>query len=726
MFADESTGPRRLDADVSEGQTLLGASAPSRVQDHDNATDALLEITGLKTHIRLRRSTVQAVDGLSFSIGAGETVGLVGESGSGKSMAGLSIMRLLPPGGAIVDGKVRFDGRDLGALPAPEMRAIRGNDIAMVFQDPMTSLNPTMKIGEQIAGPVRVHRRASRKQAEERALEVLTLVGMPRPRTLLGSYPHQLSGGLRQRVVIAIALACEPRLLIADEPTTALDVTIQGQILELLSDLQQRLQMAMLLISHDLGVIAGRTDRVMVMYAGRIIESADTESLFGAMRHPYTEGLFDSIPTLETDPSSALYSIPGLPPDLDHPPRGCRFAPRCRYVQDRCRVDDPGLTTDPGSDHAFACFFPLDARAAADASAAVAVTASEAARPQTVVFARTHSENLLVLNHVVKEFPIRRGVLQRQIGAVQAVADVSLNIAAGETFGLVGESGCGKTTLGRMIVGLEGLTSGSISFDGEEMSTLRGAKLRRHRREIQLMFQDPYASLDPRMRVRATLREPLAAQRVGSRREQDARIAELLADVGLHKRAAGMYPHEFSGGQRQRIGLARALILGPRLIVADEPVSALDVSIRSQILNLMKRLQREHDLTYIVISHDLSVVRYLADRVGVMYLGKLVEIGPAADLYERTAHPYTAGLLDAIPEPNPKRERLKDKAIVKGELPSASDPPSGCRFRTRCLRAQDVCAAVEPPLRPFGNGEHLAACHFPLQPPIEPAGVMAP
>lgn len=701
----------------------------------------LLEVNDLRTHIRARDSIVKAVDGVSLSIRPGETVGLVGESGCGKSMTGMSIMGLLPPGGAIVGGSINLEGRDLTALPDREMRSVRGNEIAMVFQDPMTSLNPTMTIGDQIAESVRIHRKVNKSEALDRAADVLDMVGMPKPRERLSAYPHQLSGGLRQRVVIAMALACEPKLLIADEPTTALDVTIQAQILALLDELKERLNMGLLLITHDMGVIAGRADRVLVMYAGRLVESGDTGALFSAMRHPYTQALLESIPTLETDRGQSLYSIPGLPPDLANAPTSCRFAPRCRYTQDRCLTEDPTLGDDPG--HPVACFFPVDGRqkrkptglGGTETTAAATPPRTEAApikwAKTCVADARGEGNDavagsvaypraapLLVLDHVVKEFPLAQGMLQRRAGAVQAVSDVSFEVARGETFGLVGESGCGKTTLGRLIVALETLGSGTITFGGEEVSRLRGKDLRRKRQDVQMIFQDPYASLDPRMRIGATLREPLACQHIGTKREQVARIHDLLGDVGLSPRMMELYPHEFSGGQRQRIGFARALALEPRLIVADEPVSALDVSVQAQVLNLMRRLQSERDLTYVIISHDLSVVRYLADRIGVMYLGKLVEIGGGDEIYGRPAHPYTAGLLASIPEPDPATARRRSTIAVNGELPSAASPPSGCRFRTRCPLAQEICAEQEPNLRPFNVSSHQAACHFPLQTPL--------
>jgi peptide/nickel transport system ATP-binding protein len=694
----------------------------------------LLDVAGLRTEIRTRSATVQAVRDVSFSIAPGETLGLVGESGCGKSMTGMSLMRLLPPGGQIVAGSVRLAGQELTTLSEGDIRRVRGNNVAMIFQDPMTSLNPTMTIGDQIAESARIHRGLSQKDALRRAVEVLDLVGMPKPTERLKAYPHQLSGGLRQRVVIAMALVCEPQLLIADEPTTALDVTIQGQILTLLDRLKDELDMSMLLITHDLGVIAGRADRVMVMYAGEIVESSETGELFASMRHPYTQALFEAMPPLVTDRAKVLYSIPGMPPSLVSPLPGCSFAPRCRYARDECSDKPPLGGDDPA--HPYACFFPVHGPNVAYGSV-ISETPAESDReaerttsaPAIVRSANSGAEGepgdlqparepVLVLEHVVKEFPILKGVLQRRVGSVQAVSDVSLEIGRGETFALVGESGCGKTTLGRLIVALERPDSGSIRFEGEEVSKLRGSDLRRKRQSFQIMFQDSYASLDPRARVATTLREPLVSQHLGSRPEQRARIHALLTDVGLPESAMTLYPHEFSGGQRQRIGLARALVLEPKLIVADEPVSALDVSIQSQVLNLMRKLQAERDLTYVLISHDLAVVRYLADRVAVMYLGKLAEIGTGEEIYDSPAHPYTAGLLKSIPVPDPVRERGKHKDAVRGELPSAAHPPSGCRFRTRCPLAQQICAEVEPQMQLFSPGGHRGACHFPLQKPL--------
>jgi peptide/nickel transport system ATP-binding protein len=694
---------------------------------------AVLEVEHLTTEFHLRRSTVVAVDDVSFHVDEGECVGVVGESGCGKTTTGLSVMRLLPNVGHITSGSVRVLGHDVVPLSEKEMCQVRGNDIGMIFQDPLTSLNPTMTIGRQIAESVRLHRGASKAQARERALEVLGLVDMPRPRERLDAYPHQLSGGLRQRVMIAMALACEPKLLIADEPTTALDVTIQAQILDLIDDLRQKMKMAVVLITHDMGVIAGRSDRVLVMYAGQIVEEASTLEMFTAMRHRYSEALLASVPKLDQDASVPLRSIAGLPPDLSRPMHHCRFAPRCRFSQERCWQEEPVLerTTGGSPTHLAACFYPVgtgeehvsEASKAAIAAGDIVLGAEVGPDGTVLTHHKTRPQQLegqrvlLQVEELVKEFPVTSGaLLQRRIGSVKAVSGVSFTIRTGETFGLVGESGCGKTTIGRLTVALERADSGRILFDGEDIRRLRGKALRERRRDLQLMFQDPYASLDPRMRVGTILSEPYVVQGIGSRAERTEKVNALLDEVGLNPKAAELYPHEFSGGQRQRIGLARALALEPRLIVADEPVSALDVSIQAQILNLLKELQIRHELTYIVISHDLAVVKYVADTMGVMYLGKLVEIGPAQGVYEHTVHPYTRALIDAIPEPDVARARAKPKGHIRGELPSALNPPSGCRFRTRCPYAQDICAQEEPPLRPFGSG-HLAACHFPLQTP---------
>jgi peptide/nickel transport system ATP-binding protein len=678
----------------------------------------LLQIEDLHTEIRLRSATVYALDGVSLTVEPGECLGIVGESGCGKTMTALSIMQLLPPGGHITGGRIMLDGQEISALNDNDMRHVRGNEVGMIFQDPMTSLNPTMTIGEQIAESVLLHRGVDKEAGLARAVEVLGLVGMPRPAERVKNYPHQLSGGMRQRVMIAMALACEPKLLIADEPTTALDVTIQKQILGLIDDLRKRLGMSVILVTHDLGVIAGRADRAVVMYAGRVAETTSTLRLFGNPRHPYTEALFQALPEKAADVSARLYNIPGQPPDLTRPPTGCKFAARCRYVQDTCRQTEPDLLGDTW-EHAYRCFFPVGRPEDDDRLAKAAVKEPPAMR--TAQESVNGQVPLLKVDRLVKNFSVTSGaVLQRKIGEVSAVADVSFAVRPGQTFGMVGESGCGKTTVGRLIVGLEKATSGIIELDGEDLAKLSTHERRKRSPKVQLMFQDSYASMDPRMRVGPILREPLAIQNIGSRREQQRKVDAMLDEVGLPRAAVERYPHEFSGGQRQRLGLARALILNPKLLVADEPVSALDVSIQAQILNLMQDLQRDLGLTYLFISHDLSVVRYLSETISVMYLGKLVEVGPSDDVYYHPVHPYTKGLIDTIPIADPRVAQAKEDKGVRGELPSALDPPSGCRFRTRCPYAQEICAQEEPPLRPFTASGHLAACHFPLR-DAEPA-----
>jgi peptide/nickel transport system ATP-binding protein len=681
----------------------------------------VLMVRDLRAEFRLRHATVVAVDGVSLNIAEGESVGLVGESGCGKSTTGLSIMRLLPGSGQVTGGSVTLLGRDLAALDEREMRRVRGNEVALIPQDPMTSLNPTMTIGKQIAEGVRLHRDVTTADARARALEVLAMVEMPRPFERLDQYPHELSGGLRQRVMIAMALACDPKLLIADEPTTALDVTIQAQILDLIDDLRQQLKMAVMLITHDMGVIAGRTDRVVVMYAGKVAEEAQTAELFARMRHPYSEALLASVPKLDHSPAERLRSIPGLPPDLSTTITNCRFSPRCEYATTRCRDEDPSLT-DVSSDasivHRFACFHPVlhEPSPVPVVVSPVPRVADRALAARTLRLATV--DPILEATELVKVFPVMRGgVFRRQVGTVKAVSGVSFRIGTGETFGLVGESGCGKTTVGRLLVALETPNAGSIRFENQELAGVPERRLRPRRRDFQLMFQDPYASLDPRMRVGSIIQEPLKVQGFGTARQQVDRVAEILGEVGLGPEAAKRYPHEFSGGQRQRIGLARALALEPKLVVADEPVSALDVSVQAQILNLIKDLQERRNLTLLMISHDLAVIRYMADTIGVMYLGKLVELGPAVEVYDRPAHPYTQGLLDAVPVADIAGWRAERELKVRGELPSAIDPPSGCRFRTRCPRAQDRCAEEEPLLDEFGHN-HQAACHFPLRTPV--------
>jgi oligopeptide/dipeptide ABC transporter ATP-binding protein len=665
---------------------------------------ALLEVESLSTMLTRRDRVVRAVEDVSFAIERGEVVGLVGESGCGKTMAALSVIRLLPQGGRITGGSVRLDGVDLVGLTEPQMCSIRGGSIGMIFQDPLSSLTPTKRIGNQITEAIQIHEDLGGEVAKRRALDMLKLVGLPGAVERFDDYPHQLSGGMRQRVMIAMALACHPKLLIADEPTTALDATVGAQIMALLEKLRDELGMAIILITHDLGVIAGIADRVLVMYAGRIAEAGSVEAVFYDHRHHYTRALLEAIPRLDERREHRLRTIPGSPPDLASPLAGsCRFNPRCPRADDTCRDQEPALS---GGVHSWACFHPLE-------PGGLHVAATGAAATNGAVAAREPGAPLLEVRDLVKTF--ESGSHLFKLGRpdpVEAVASISFSVAKGETLGLIGESGCGKTTTGRMVIAVEPPTSGSIVFDGAEIRPGRRGS-GSWRRELQMIFQDPFSSLDPRMPIVDTIAEPLVVQKIGNRASRVARVNELLDLIGLPRHAAIRYPYEFSGGQRQRIAVARAFALSPKLIVADEPVSALDVSIRAQVINLMMDLQQEFAVSYIVISHDVSAIRHCARRVAVMYLGKLVEIGPVDDVLGSPMHPYTDLLVGAIPVPDPATERSKPRHLAPDEPPAATRVRGGCRFAPRCPRAQAVCTTVEPPLNPSGTRQ--LACHFPIE-----------
>ena len=670
----------------------------------------LLDIRDLHTDIEIRSGVVHALSGVDLHVNAGETLGIVGESGSGKTMTALSLMGLLPQGGSVSSGQIILDGQDLTKLPLKEKRKLRGTKVGMIFQDPLTSLNPTMKIGLQVCEPLRVHEKLSKKEALERAVEILKRVGMPRPEVVINNYPHQLSGGMRQRVMIAMALVCKPRILIADEPTTALDVTTQMQILDLIDELRDEYQMGVILITHDLGVVAGHTDRVAVMYAGRIVETAPTKTLFTEPKHRYTSSLMAALPERALAAGTKLFSIPGAPPSLTNLPVGCRFAARCLWATDECRAGYPDLSGDDA--HTFSCFHPVqegdESPAALQAKLDTQKNGDEAVAQQAPLVS---SEVLLDVKEASREYESAgSGFFKRDKGVVSAVDRVSITVKKGETYGLVGESGCGKSTMGRLIAGLERPSSGAIELDGRDLATLKGRDAVTIHRDVQMMFQDSYAAMDPRMRIDQILAEPMSIQKTGNARQIAERIMEIIEQVGLTEEILDRYPHEFSGGQLQRIGFARSLTLAPDLIVADEPVSALDVSVQAQVLNLMKDLQAELGLSYLFISHDLAVVQYMADRIGVMYLGRIVEEGPAKEVVENPKHPYTKALIDSIPVPDPEFSH-DDRAIkLTGEPPSAVNPPEGCRFRPRCPFAGEECK-IQPALT---DERHRVACHHPL------------
>jgi peptide/nickel transport system ATP-binding protein len=667
----------------------------------------LLEVDDLRTYFDSEAGVVRAVDGVSFHIDAGETLAVVGESGSGKSVMSLSIMRLIAePPGRFAGGRILFKGENLLARSERAMRAVRGNEIAMIFQEPMTSLNPVRTIGAQIAEAVALHRRQGRAQAMRRAIEMLDLVGIPEPARRAGSYPHQMSGGMRQRAMIAMALCCNPQLLIADEPTTALDVTIQAQILDLMRRLQREIGMSILFITHDLGVVAEIADRVVVMYAGQAVEDATAPAIFARPRMPYTMGLLASVPRVDRAAArqQRLQAIAGNVPNPLALPPGCAFAPRCGFAVAACHADRPALL-DSGDGHMVRC--PLWNQLTPAPTVATLHAEAAAATPQP----HRDAGPLLEINDLRVHFPLRGGLFSRVTGAVKAVQDISFTIADGEVVGLVGESGSGKTTAGRAILRLIEPTSGQIRFRGQDVIGADRAGLRDLRKQMQIVFQDPYASLDPRMAVGNIIGEALDIHGLARGKARHERIADLLERVGMSADHMRRYPHEFSGGQRQRIGIARALAVEPRFIVADEPVSALDVSIQAQVVNLLQDLKDELGLTLLFIAHDLGVVEYLSDRVIVMYLGRIMEIAPARELYANPVHPYTEALLAGVPIPDPTARR--HRILLTGDIPSPIDPPSGCVFRTRCPIATADCAAIVPPLVQCAPGHFLACIRRP-------------
>ena len=669
-------------------------------------SEPLLKVENLRTWFRTTAAPLRAVDGISFTIDRGETLGLVGESGCGKTLTGLSLMQLLPqPTGYIAGGSVLFEGKDVLAMTGPQKRSLRGRKMAMIFQEPMTSLNPVLTVRTQLLEAVRRRERLSRADALERAIEVLRLVRMPDPAARLGQYSHQLSGGMQQRVMIAMALACEPALLIADEPTTALDVTVEAQILDLLRDLQARLGTAVLFITHDLAVVAEMARRVAVMYAGKIVEMAPAGALFDGTgpTHPYTRLLLRCRPSRQQR-NRRLESIGGAPPSPSRFPPGCRFSDRCPHAFGPCQGTEPVLS-EVEAGHFVACHLH-GARAAARQSTGRGPPVA----PQVRAGAGRENGLLLEARGVVKYFPIRKGVFKRTVGHVKAVDGVDLAIRRGSTVALVGESGCGKTTLGKTLIRLLPATAGTVRLDGTDLGALGDQELRRLRRRAQIIFQDPFSSLNPRMMVREIIEEGMRVHGLGGTASgRKKRVDQLLDCVGLSPRAATAYPHEFSGGQRQRIGIARVLAVEPDFVVCDEPTSALDVSIQAQILNLLRDLQERFQLTYLFITHDLGVVEYVADEVAVMYLGRIVEQGLTELLFDEPLHPYTQALLSAIPSADQSQQRQRIR--LEGDVPSPIAPPPGCHFHPRCRYAMAVCRSVYPTMTRLEGGR-VVRCHL--------------
>ncbi len=669
-------------------------------------TPPLLEVRDLRVEIPTRRGVLVAVDGVSFHIEEGEVLGVVGESGAGKSLTGAAIIGLLEPPGRIAAGRISLEGRRIDNLDAEAMRRLRGRRIGMIFQDPLTSLNPLYTIGRQLVETILTHTDLTERQAREHAIGLLAEVGIPSAAERFDHYPHQFSGGMRQRVVIALALCANPRLVIADEPTTALDVSIQAQIIALLKRLCREHGTAVMLITHDMGVIAETADRVAVMYAGRIVEIGPVREVIEQARHPYTIGLMGSIPLVGHD-VERLSQIDGAMPRLDEIPAGCAFHPRCPHASERCRRERPERIALGNAE--VACWH------AGELAGRGAVTAGVVRERRENRNARTGDGRPLVeLRDLARHFDVSAPWLTRLFSregrkVLRAVDGVTLTIPRGTTFSLVGESGCGKSTVARLVVGLYRPSRGTILFDGQDYAKLDShAAMAPVRRRLQMIFQDPYASLNPRWRVAEIVAEPLRAHGITRDRvEIRDRVGALLRQVGLSESDARKYPHEFSGGQRQRISIARALASRPEFLVCDEPTSALDVSVQAQILNLMRDLQRELGLTYLFISHNLAVVYYISDYVGVMYLGRLVEWAEAKSLFRDPKHPYTRMLLDTIPDLEMTGRR---RAPVAGEVPSPISPPSGCAFHPRCPLATARCREMRPEPLPRGDGGEVA-CH---------------
>lgn len=665
-----------------------------------------LEIAKLSVEFNARKGALTTLSDLDLTIAPGETLCLLGESGSGKTITSLAVMRLIEyENGRITEGAVLRNGRNLLELGQEELRKERGSKIAMIFQEPMTALDPVFTIGHQLKEILLHHRQATRQEASRRAIALLERVGISEPALRMKQYPHEFSGGMLQRVMIAMAIACGPELLIADEPTTALDVTIQAQILRLLLELQKEYKMSILLITHDLGVAAEMADRVAVMYAGKIVEIAEARSLFAKPLHPYSRGLLQSITTLESDRSKPLYSIPGAIPSLSDLPSGCRFHPRCPFASDLCRTEEPPpVKVDSGM---VACWhseqiaeLPLAYGHQTDSDLELYLLEED-----------RQSEILIEARNVTKQYFIYQGFFSKNKRTVHALDGVSLQIYKGETLGLVGESGSGKSTLARVLLQLEKATSGEIHWEDRNLLKLNSEQVKSLRQEMQMVFQDPYGSLNSRWKVMDIIGEPLRVHRSLAVSQRIEKVKALLQLVGLDPGSAERYPHEFSGGQRQRIGIARAIALEPKFIVLDEPVSALDVSVQAQIINLLQDLQSRLGLSYLFIAHGLHVVRHLAHRVGVMYLGQLVELAPTERLFASPAHPYTHALMSAIPVPDPTKKSLS--ASLSGEVTSPSRLPQGCRFHPRCSAATEQCRVEAPNWRTIGPA-HRIACHHPI------------
>ena len=669
----------------------------------DQDDQSVLSVSNLSVEYLTGGNSVKAVRDVSLQIKPGETLGIAGESGSGKSTLALAIMRYLGGNGQITSGTIKYDGRSVLKLSSGELKKLRGNEIAHVPQDPNTSLNPSMTVGEQIAEVIRTHRDVSRSEAMEQTYEVLREVNLPDPETNSSQYPHELSGGQQQRVLLAIALACQPQLLILDEPTTGLDVTTQAKILDLIDELIEEWDTSILLITHNLGVINQITDRVGIMYAGEIMEMGTTESVFSSPANPYTQGLLASLPQGD---DRRLKPIPGKISNLKEIPDGCVFADRCEFATEECR-DGPvkKVSVDGDSEHLTRCKrweHAMENPIQADTQRIQRTSESDGSTLIKARNIRKYFGETSLLDRVWDSEP-----------PVKAVDGVNLHINESETLGVVGESGCGKSTLGSVLLDLLPATDGDIYFKGKKYDSLDDNDWKEFRSECQIVFQNPHSSLNPKHTVGQAIKRPLEMFTGQSEEEQRERVAELLTQVGLQPSYADRYPRDLSGGEKQRVAIARAFSVNPSFIVLDEPVSALDVSVQASILNLLRSLQEEYGTSYLLISHDFSVVNYISDRISVMYLGNFVETGSTESIFEPPYHPYTRALLSNIPSIDPSMER--EQIYLEGDVPSARNPPSGCPFQTRCpQKIGDICEQEDPLLETVGSGdpEHQISCHL--------------
>lgn len=690
---------------------------------HNVASEPVISVRDLTVSFASEAGTVHAVRGMNFDLYPGKTLGIVGESGSGKSVTSMAIMGLLDKN-ASVKGSITYHGEELLNKSDLEMSEIRGKGIAMVFQDPLSALTPVFSIGDQIKEALVTHNpKMTEQQIHDRSIELMDLVGIPDPEGRLKSFPHEFSGGMRQRVMIAMAIANDPDVIIADEPTTALDVTIQAQVLEVLRKAQRETGAAVIFITHDLGVIAGVADDIVVMYAGRPVEKADVDSIFDHPAMPYTMGLLGAVPRSDRERNSRLVPIPGSPMNLVNMPKGCPFAPRCPLATDICRTTEPPMEPVPGRPGQFVACHRTKEIVSKGLTFHDVYTVAEAAESKFAGIPRDERKMVLDVKHMRKTFPLTSGgFLRRKIGEVKAVDDVTLDVREGETVALVGESGSGKSTTLMEIMEFKQPQDGEIEMFGTKLEhKIPREKRRELRSSVQYVFQDPMSSLDPRLPIYDILAEPMKVQHY-SKEQIRERIGELMRLVELNPDQVDRFPTQFSGGQRQRIAIARALSVNPKLVLLDEPVSALDVSIQAGVINLLEDLQNKLGVAYLFVAHNLSVVRHISSRVAVMYLGRIVESGDTEDVFEHPLHPYTQALISAVPVPDPKAERTRKRIVLQGEVPSPTETFEGCPFMGRCplmpklsAEQQARCRGERPALRPYDTSRpsgHQVACHF--------------